>query len=58
MLRTLDRRETGQGAHFLLNVFFFQIDLIYILKTFALIYNKKYLNEKYGPTLIGYDLYK
>lgn len=22
MLRTLGRRETGQGAHFLLNVFF------------------------------------
>lgn len=57
MLRTLGRRETGQCAHFLLNVFF-QIDLIYILKTFALIYNKKYWNEKYGPTLIGYDLYK
>lgn len=57
MLRTIGRRETGQGAHFLLN-FFFQIDLIYILKTFALIYNKKYWNEKYGPTLIGYDLYK
>lgn len=56
MLRTIGRRETGQGAHFL-NVFF-QIDLIYILKAFALIYNKKYWNEKYGPTLIGYDLYK
>lgn len=52
----LGHTKMGQGAHFLGNGFS-QIDLIYILKTFAQIYNKKIEMKNMAPTLIGYDLY-